>query len=73
MSIKVARRMVFGAQDPDRIVDLDHIVVLISSTTTASIDRKRIFVDDLRGLVSDLRRLVGKRHKLRRRVIERSL
>ena len=52
--MKVARRMIFRAQDPDRIVNLNHLVVLMSSTTIVGIDRKRIFVDDLWGLISDL-------------------
>ena len=63
----MAGRMVFGAQDANRIVDLDHLVVLIS-TTTSGIDRKRILIDDLWGLISDLKRLVSWRHELRRKV-----
>ena len=65
--------MVFRAQDPGRIVDLNQLIVLISSTTTASIDRRRVFVDDLWGLVGNLWRLVSRRHELRRRIIDRSL
>ena len=65
--------MIFRAQDPDRIVNLNHLVVLMSSTTIVGIDRKRIFVDDLWGLISDLWRLVGLRHELYKRIIERSL
>ena len=66
-------RMVLKAHNPNRIVDLDHLVVLISSTTTTGIDRRRVFIDDLWGLVSDLWRLVCRGHKLCRRIIDRSL
>ena len=65
--------MVLGAQNPSRIVDLHHLVVLINSTTSVSIDRKKVFIDDLWGLVSDLWRLVDRGHKLRERIIGRSL
>ena len=57
-SIQTARRMVFEAQDHRRIVDLDHLTVLISSTTTANINHRRILIDDLWGLISNLWRLV---------------
>ena len=72
-SIKIARRMVLRAQDPDRIVDLNQLIVLISSTTTAGIDRMRVFGDDLWGLVGNLWGLVGMRHELRKRIIEKNL
>ena len=71
-SIWMARRMVFGAQDASEIVDLDHLVVLISTTTT-DIDRERVLIDDLWGSISDLRRLVSWRHKLRKKVSEEGL
>ena len=45
----MTRRMVFEAQDPNRIVDLDHLVVLISSAPTASINRMRVLINDLCG------------------------
>ena len=64
--------MVFGAQNPSRIVDLNHIVVLIGSTIIVNIDRMRVFVDDLWGLISDLWIMVGRRHELRKRIIERT-
>ena len=66
-------RMVFGAQDASRIVDLDHLVVLIKSTTTAGIDCRRVLIDDLWGPISDLRSLVDWGHELHRRIIERGL
>ena len=47
------------AQDSSWIVDLDNLVVLISSTTTTSIDRRRVLIDDLWGQISDLNRLVS--------------
>ena len=71
-SIKMARRMVFRAQDPSKIVDMNQLVVLVSSTTTAEIDRGRVFVDDLWGLINNLWRLIRKKHELCRRIIEGS-
>ena len=65
--------MVFTAQDPGRIIDLNQLIVLVSSTTTTGIDRRRVFVDDLWGLVGDLWRLVGRSHELCRRIIEGSI
>ena len=65
--------MIFRAQDPDRIVDLNQFIILISSTTTTGIDRRRVFIDDLWGLVGNLWRLVGRGHELHKRIIERSL
>ena len=69
----MARRMIFGAQDPIRIVDLDHLVVLISFATTVDINSRRDLIDDLWGLVRELWRLVSRVHKLRRRIIKGSL
>ena len=65
--------MVLGAQNPGRIVDLHHLVVFISPTTSVDIDHRRVFVDDLWGLIYDLWRLVSWRHELHMRVIEKSL
>ena len=65
--------MVFTAQDPGRIIDLNQLIVLVSSTTTTGIDRRRVFVDDLWGLVGDLWRLVSRRHELYRRIIGGSI
>ena len=56
--------MVFRAQDANGIVDLDHLVVLISTTTT-DIDRERVLIDNLWGPISDLRR-----HEFHRKVSE---
>ena len=52
--------MVFEAQDLSRIVDLNHLI-----------DSRKVFIDDLMGLVSDLQRLVGRRHKLHMRIVKR--
>ena len=69
----MARRMVIEAQDAGRIVNLDHLVFLISSTTTTCIDRKRVLIDDLWGPIRNLRRLVSRGNELRRKVSERGL
>ena len=61
--------MIFGAQDPNRVVDLNQLVVLISTTTTFGVDHRRIFIDDLWRLVGDLGRLVGRRHELHWRIV----
>ena len=58
--IRAARWTIFGAQDPSKVVDLNQLVVLISITTTSSINHRRIFIDVLWGLVGDLGRLVGR-------------
>ena len=65
--------MVFRAQDPSRIVDLDHLIILINSATTTGINRKRVLIDDLWGLIRDLWRLVGRWHELNKGIIEGSL
>ena len=65
--------MVFGAQDPSGVIYLNQVVVLINTTTTAGVDHRRIFINDLWRLVGDPGRLVGRRDELRRRIIERAL
>ena len=65
--------MILGAQNPCKIVNLHHFVILISLTTSADIDGRRVFIDDLWRLVRDLWRLVSWRHELHRRIIEMSL
>ena len=65
--------MVFRTQDPSRIIDLDHLVVLVSFATIAGINYRRILIDDLWGLISNLWRLVSRGHELCRRIIKESL
>ena len=72
--IRTTRWTIFRAQDPNRVIDLHQVVILVSTTTTtANIDRKRIFIDDLGRQVNDLGRLVGRRNELRRKTFKRSL
>ena len=70
---QTARRMVFGAQDHNKIVDLHHLVILISVATTPNINNRDVLIDELWGLVRDLWRLVGRGHELHGRIIEGSL
>ena len=62
--------MVFGDQDASGVINLHHLVVLITTTDS---DCKRVLIDNLRGPINDLRKLATWRHELRKKVSERGL
>ena len=67
------RKTSIRAQDANRIINLHHLVILFSSATTTGCDHRRVLIDNLRMLISDLKRLVSWRHELRKKVSERGL
>ena len=67
------KKTLVRAQDASRVIDLHHLVVLISSPITAGCNRNRVLIDNLGRPISDLGRLVSQGQEVRRKLRQRGL